>query len=208
MIHCAYYLDVLSQWCFIADYAVRKLEITYAGSLQISCLLVPMDKDALPDRDEQARVYRRSRYITGVETIPWISADVRPDTFEANAIVVAASKLGADFDAVRKRIAEAGLLEGTNLGDPGVATALVSQTFGIDAVALRELAFGEVVAAELAANKEAFLRTGSSVKPTFVLKNEMADYIVLGGQYDFGVLATCIQSLSGDEAAYSQFERT
>ena len=207
MVKCTYYLDVLSQWCYIAEIAVRKLLVAHGSDLEMSYLLVPLDRDVLPSRDEQLRVYRRSRLISGIDTTAWIANDAQPNTWDANAATLAASMMGVDFYAVRARIGEAALLRGMPLGDPGEAFAFVSREFELDPLRLREVAQSPDVRTQLEKNRAAFIANGLHVRPSFVLRNGIGDHIVLGGQYDFGILNAAVQSLNVDEALYQSFER-
>ena len=108
----------------------QKTSLARRGKRQHFHILVPMDPEILPSRDEQLRVYRRSRSISGIETKAWISDGVRPNTWHANAITLAASLLGVDVMDVRRRVAEAALLQGKHLANPGVALTFVSEEFG------------------------------------------------------------------------------
>ncbi len=206
MIQCKYYLDVLSQWCYIAEFAIQKIRLLYGGDVDISYVLVPIDARILPSREEQLRVYRRSRSISGIETKAWITEDAQPDTWHANAVTLAASRLGVDFHVARMHVAEAALLEGKHLGGLEETLAVVSQEFGLDPVQLREATESVQVRSQLEANRAAFLADGLKVRPSFVLSNQIDDHIVLGGQYDFGILSAAIQSLKADDAAYDSFE--
>lgn len=206
MIRCKYYLDVLSQWCYIAEFALRKILSISRDAIDLSYVLVPIEPDALPSRSEQLRVYRRSRAISGIETQAWISDNIKPDTRHANAVVLAASLLGVRFEDVRRRVAEAALLHGTPLANPGEALTFVSREFGLDLRQLRDMADGPEVNSALEANRAAFIAGGISVRPSFHLSNAIGDHVVLGGQYDFGVINAAIQSLRADEMGYNRFE--
>lgn len=207
MIQCKYYLDVLSQWCYIAEFAVQKARLLNRGDVELSYVLVPLEPGILPSREEQLRVYRRSRLISGIETKAWISDDAQPNTWDANAITLAASLSGVNFHTVRMRVATAALLEGMHLADSGAALGFISREFHLDPVQLREIAESAEVRSQLEANRAAFVAEGLNVRPSFVLTNDVGDHIVLGGQYDFGILNAAIQSLRADEAAYRLFER-
>ena len=209
MISCKYYLDVLSQWCYIAEFALRKVLLLEPTSVEVEYVLVPIDPGVLPEREEQLRVYRRSRMISGVETKAWISDGIKPNTWEANAAVLATALLRPDIDVrvVRSRIADAALVRGLPLANPDEASAFVSREFDLDRARLREMLQSETVRAQLEANLAAFSSAGLTVRPSFVLSNGIGDHIVLGGQYDFGILSAAIQSLRADEAAYDLFER-
>lgn len=81
--------------------------------------------------EEQLRVYRRSRMISGIETQAWIEPAAQACTWEANAATLAAAKLGVDLEAVRMRVARAALIDGLPLGSPGRAAEFVSEAFGL-----------------------------------------------------------------------------
>lgn len=210
MIKCEYYFDVLSQWCYIAEFALTRLLLVEGGNVEVSFLPVPIDAKELPSREEQLRVYRRSHMISGIETQAWITADAPPDTWSANAAVLAAPYLRSDIDfqTVRLRVGEAALLRGVPLANPDEAVKFVSNEFALDPAHLREALRSEEITSQLQANRAAFLAAGLTVRPSFVMRNGIGDHIVLGGQYDFGILNAAVQSLRADEASYERFENS
>jgi predicted DsbA family dithiol-disulfide isomerase len=207
MVRCDYFLDVLSQWCYIADRAVCKVLSISPSDLTIRYILVPMDEANLPDRAEQLRVYRRSRMITGVKTESWIN-DQPQSSWHANAVTLGATKLGAKFDDVRRCVAEAALLQGEPMGIESTVVDIVSKAFELDPRKLRDVSREEAVTHQLETNKTVFLQNGLNVRPSFILRNEIGDHIVLGGQYEYALLALAIQTLAADEKMYDVFEAT
>jgi predicted DsbA family dithiol-disulfide isomerase len=205
MVQCDYFLDVLSQWCYIADRAVRKLLSLRPEDVTIRYILAPMDDANLPGRTEQLRVYRRSHLITGVKTEAWITEQPQ-SSWHANATALAAARLGADFDDVRRRIAEAALLEGKPMGIESAVIDVVSDAFKLDPARLRDIARGEAIIHQLETNKTLFGQNGLNVRPSFILRNEIGDHIVLGGQYEFALLALAVATLSADEQMYEAFD--
>jgi predicted DsbA family dithiol-disulfide isomerase len=208
MVKCTYFLDVLSQWCFIADRALQKARFSHLGNLEVEYRFVPIASDGplQVTHDEQLRVYRRSRMISGVTTRAWIEPSSQVRTWEANAATMAAAKLGGDIDVVRARVARAALVDGLPLGRPGQATAFVSGAFGIDEADLRRVMDSAELCEEIRQGERRFADLGLKVRPSFVLSNSIDDHIVLGGQYSFEVLSASIGSLVADEAAYAYFE--
>lgn len=206
---CTYFLDVLSQWCFIADEALYTLRRMHKD-LDVSLRFVPIAfKDTLPvSRDEQARAYERSAMITGTHTVPWIVEGDVTNTWEANAIPLAATDLGLDLDQVRSSIAKAALLHGLPMGREGAAISFVSKEFGIDAERLRQSIHGHAVEGQMQAHEDEFRALKLRVRPTFVIQNSIDDHVVLGGAYRFDLLDHCIRSLKSDADCYEHFETT
>lgn len=206
-VECSYFLDVLSQWCLIADSTLRDLQAKHS-QLDVSLRFVPIAfKDPLPvTRAEQARAYERSAMITGVRTVPWIVEGEPTHTWEANATVLAGAHLGLDVERVRGAIAHAALIEGQPMGREGAAIALVSRQFGVDAKELQHVVYGAEIAARMQAQEDAFKALHLQVRPTFVLRNAIEDHVILGGTYRFDLLDTSVQCLSEDAAGYAHFE--
>lgn len=206
---CEYFLDVLSQWCFIADHALYDLRLKYP-QLSVSLRFVPIAfKDALPvTRTEQIRVYERSAMITGIRTVPWIVEGEPAYTWEANATVLAAAYLGLDVHHVRSTIARSALISGQPMGRAGAPIALVSHEFGIDGDLLRQTVYGAEIAAQMQAHEDEFEALRLRVRPTFVIRNAIDDHIVLGGGYRFDLLDRCVECLSEDAAGYERFDKT
>lgn len=205
MVQCDYFLDVLSQWCYFADRAVRKVLSTGRDDVAIRYILAPMDDGNLPDRAEQLRVYRRSHMITGVKTEAWINEQPQSSWY-ANAVTLAAAELGADFDDVRRRVAEAALLEGKPMGIESTVIEVVVDAFGLDRKELSDMSRSDAITRQLQTNKAQFSQLGLTVRPSFVLRNEIGDHVVLGGQYEFALLALAIDTLSADERMYEAFD--
>lgn len=207
-LECTYFLDILSQWCYIADRALRDLRLKYP-TLRVSLRFVPIAfKDALPvTRTEQARVYKRSAMITGIATVPWIQENETTRTWEANATALAAAQFGLEIDRVRESITRAALLSGEPMGREGAAIALVSSEFGVSEDKLRQAVYGPEVATEMQAFEDEFKALRLSVRPTFVIRNAIEDHVILGGAYRFDLLDACVQSLATDAAGYERFEQ-
>lgn len=206
-LECTYFLDILSQWCFVADEALAKLRSKYGKNVNVSYRFVPIAfKGELPvTRSEQIVAYERSAMITGVKTVPWIEEHQAPNTWEANATAPAAAHLGFDLDEVRKAIARAALLRAEPMGRPGAAMALVSQTFGIHLDELETLVHSPQIAAEMQAAEDEFKALHLRVRPTFLLRNGIEDHIILGGAWRFDLLEQCAQRLIDDDTAYKIF---
>lgn len=204
---CTYFLDVLSQWCFIADKALLKLRTKHKQKLTLRCRFVPIAfKNALPvTRAEQIEAYKRSTMITGTTTVPWIEDGIPAHTWEANATAVAARQLGLDQDLVRAEIAQAALLRAEPMGRDGAAITLIAQKFGVSRKKLETQVRSDDVAATMQAHEDEFRALDLSVRPTFVMRNAIGDHSVLGGAYRFEVLDLCARGLIEDETAYEFF---
>lgn len=207
MLECTYFFDILSQWCFIAEPAVAALRAKYGERIRISYRFVPIAfNDVLPvSRKEQAYVYKRSAAIAGVQTVPWIEEHEPAFTWEPNATVLAAARLGCDVDRVRAEIARAALIDGKPMGREGAAIAFVAERFGLDATALSSLTHGREVKTEMDAHEAEFKALGLHVRPSFLMRNDIGDHAILGGAYRFEVLDCCAQSLLDDALAYERF---
>src|SRR5579872_4469376 len=129
-----YFLDVLSQWCFISDRALLSVRMQYGDRLPIHYHFVPISgrQPIYVDASGQRMAYERSAFITGIRTTPWLR-DQPVSTWGANAAVVAAAQLGVDIELARTAVADAALQQGMHMGDDGAAVNFLASRFGLDA---------------------------------------------------------------------------
>ncbi|MGA9274494.1 MAG: DsbA family protein [Candidatus Cybelea sp.] len=201
-----YFIDVLSQWCLISDKALLSVRMRYGDRLPVRYRFVPISgRDPIyVDLAGQRTAYERSTFITGVKTIPWLQGEAR-STWQANVAVVAAEELGVDIERARLAVSSAALLEGVSLGEDGVASAFLASRFGLDQVALDRAMESDAVQARMHDDLSAFARYGLTVRPSFVIENEIGDWTILNGGHREALISEAVSSLLMDGTGYEWY---
>ena len=204
-----YFLDALSQWCYIADRSLVNLRASYADRIELKYLFVPISgRDPIyVDVNGQKMAYERSEMITGVHTTPWLRDEAR-STWQANAAVLAAVSLGADIEKARTAVAAAALERGAHLGEHGEAAALLAATFGIERAQLETAMASPHVCDQMDEAARTFAQYGCTLRPAFVLENSIGDRIVLDGGWREPLLVEAVNALLSDAEGYERYEKT
>jgi predicted DsbA family dithiol-disulfide isomerase len=203
-----YFIDVLSQWCFISDKALLKVRMLYGDRLPIRYRFVPMSgrEPVYVDVSGQRSAYERSAFMTGVKTTPWLDKEAR-STWHANVAVVAAAELGIDIERARLAVSSAALEQGMSLGEDGAASELLASRFGLDRVALDRAMASDGVLGRMDDDLKEFTRYGLTVRPSLVMENEIGDWTILNGGHRETLIAEAVSSLLIDGTGYEWYER-
>jgi predicted DsbA family dithiol-disulfide isomerase len=203
-----YFIDVLSQWCLISDRALLSIRMQYADCLPIRYRFVPMSgrEPIYVDAEGQRKAHERSAFMTGVRTTQWLQS-VPQSTWQANAAVIASAELGVDIERARHAVSHAALHGAAPFGDDGATSKFLASRFGLDVGAVEEQMEGAVVRARMADDAEAFNRYGLSLRPSFVLENEIGDWTIINGGHREALLMNAVSSLLIDGTGYDWFAR-
>jgi predicted DsbA family dithiol-disulfide isomerase len=203
-----YYLDALSQWCFIGDKALRNIQMRYANQLHIRYRFVPIcgRGPIYVDSDGQRMAYERSESISGVHTTVWLQGEAR-STWQANAAILAACSLGIDIERARNAISTAALEHAAPLGENGEAATLIATRFGIDRQVLEAAMNSQAICEQMDEDARAFTQNGCTLRPAFVLENDIGDRTVLNGGWRESLLAEVVDALLSDAAGYEWYEK-
>jgi predicted DsbA family dithiol-disulfide isomerase len=202
-----YYLDVTSSWCFWAEPAWAKLRAEHAGSVEFAWKIALLDAAALPpSRAALEWFYRRSGTITRSPAMlnPGWFEDGTPEYLAPNLVAEAGKDFGVTDDRLRLALARAALVEGRRILQWEVALAC-APAFGLDPAALRARAESPEVLARVRASTAEFHALQVTQRPAFVIDDAIGDRAVFSGIWSAAPLATTIEAMLADAAAYASY---
>lgn len=189
-----YYLDVLSSWCHVADYAVERIEAVYGDRVRLDWRIAQLfDYGPLPySQNDLKWYYGRTAKMTGVQlNQAWHDS---PDTTTkyANRAAEAARVLGAAGSKVRRGLSRAALLDGKKIGRRDEAIAHAARLSGFPAERIAELMDSEQVTQRIAQTTQEFNDLALPQLPSFVMRNTSGDLAVFSGLYTFEALDSVV----------------
>lgn len=203
-----YYVEVLSSWCYWAEPVWAQLKANYAGRAQFAWRIALMREEDFPVSREQCEwFYRRSggtvMHSPVVLNSGWFEEERKGSYAIPNLVAEAGKDFGFSDDRLRLAITRAGLEEGKKVGDMAVAVAAASKACGVPARKLRARAESSAVRARVDASTAEFHSHRISQRPAFVLEDAIGDKAVFSGLVTLAPLATTIDAMLGDAAAYA-----
>jgi len=202
-----YYLDVISSWCYWAEPAWAELKQRYANApVEFSWEIALMDKTGLPNSQKQEEwFYRRSGTIVRspfMLSSGWFDSNLK-EYLAPNCVAEAAKGLGVTDDRARLAIAEAAVRKGKQVGQWEIAAKAASTATNLDAKRLLSKARSPEIEKRVRASTGEFHSLRVTQRPTFVLENDIGDRVVLSGLVKFLPIATAIDAMLEDSAAYA-----
>jgi predicted DsbA family dithiol-disulfide isomerase len=201
-----YYLDVISSWCFWAEPAWAELKKRYEGKVEFGWKIALLDKTGLPlSRAQEAWFYRRSGMLMRspfMLSTTWYDEPIRSEYLAPNCVAVAAKDFGITDDRVRLALSYAGLREGKRTGEWEIAAEIGAKTANLEAKELLERARSPDVEARVRADTADFHLLQVTQRPTFVFDSEIGDRAVFSGIAVAPPLATTLDAMLDDIAAY------
>jgi predicted DsbA family dithiol-disulfide isomerase len=201
-----YYLDVISSWCFWAEPAWAELKKRYEGKVEFGWKIALLDKTGLPlSRAQEAWFYRRSGMLMRspfMLSTTWYDEPIRSEYLAPNCVAVAAKDFGITDDRVRLALSYAGLREGKRTGEWEIAAEIGAKAANLEAKELLERARSPVVEARVRADTADFHLLQVTQRPTFVFDSEIGDRAVFSGIAVAPPLATTLDAMLDDIAAY------
>ena len=201
-----YYLDVISSWCFWAEPAWSELKKRYEGKVEFGWKIALLDKTGLPlSRAQEAWFYRRSGMLMRspfMLSTTWYDEPIRSEYLAPNCVAVAAKDFGITDDRVRLALSYAGLREGKRTGEWEIAAEIGAKAANLEAKELLERARSPVVEARVRADTADFHLLQVTQRPTFVIDSEIGDRAVFSGIAVAPPLATTLEAMLDDIAAY------
>jgi predicted DsbA family dithiol-disulfide isomerase len=201
-----YYLDVISSWCFWAEPAWAELKKRYEGKVEFGWKIALLDKTGLPlSRAQEAWFYRRSGMLMRspfMLSTTWYDEPIRSEYLAPNCVAVAAKDFGITDDRVRLALSYAGLREGKRTGEWEIAAEIGACAANLEAKELLERARSPVVEARVRADTADFHLLQVTQRPTFVFDSEIGDRAVFSGIAVAPPLATTLDAMLDDIAAY------
>jgi predicted DsbA family dithiol-disulfide isomerase len=204
-----YYLEVVSSWCHWAEPAWVELKRCYAGRVEFGWKIAQMPVEAYPVSQAQCEwFYRRSGSIM---RSPYMlnSGWFDPNQIEMvvpNLVAEAARDFGVEDDRVRLAVAEAAMRDGKKVGRWEVAVAVAAKAASLSRSKLLARARSPAVAVRLKKTTSEFHALQVSQRPTFLIENAIGDRAVFSGMVRVEPLATAIDSLLADQAAYDSWK--
>jgi predicted DsbA family dithiol-disulfide isomerase len=196
--------DVLSHWC-LAAWAAFESARDRVGAANVELLLAPILNGfpmGVPPEHERWFYGRGSLVYSKQLRSDWYESD-RTTTLWANAAVVAASALGADFEKTSHRAMTAAMEHGGLLGRRIVAVETVAQLTGIDAKRIDEQIDASATGRALNAGNAALEKWGCVERPSWRIENGIGDFTIMQGIWRVEPIVACIDALAADEKAYA-----
>jgi len=209
MVKVTYYLEVTSSWCFWAEPTWAELKRRYDGKVEFGWKIAQMPAEAYPQSKSQSEwFYRRSGSIMRspfMLNAGWFEPELKQYLIP-NHVAEAAKDLGITDDRVRLAISHAAVREGQKVGRWDVAVGVAAKAGGLDKGKLLARAQSPEVAARTEATTAEFNSLQVNQRPTFLIENAIGDRAVFSGIVKLEPLATAIDSLLDDEAAYASWK--
>lgn len=192
-----YYVDVLSSWCTIADYALEQIEEKYGRDVRLDWRIAQLfNGGPLPYSPQDLRwYYERTRKMTGVTlNAGWVDSP-QAATVHANEAAEALRELGFEGSEHRRALSRAALLEGKPLGRRSIALEEAARLSGVAPAELERTMEGRAVRQRIAETTAEFKSLGLPQLPSFVLHNTIDDKAVLSGLYTFASLDALVAEM-------------
>lgn len=208
MLNVTYYLEVTSSWCYWVEPTWTELKQRYTGRAEFGWKIAQMPAEAYPVSREQCDwFYRRSGSIVRSPFMlnsGWFEPEIKQYVV-ANLVAEAARDLGVTDDRVRLAIAHATVREGKKIGRWDVVVPVAAQAGGLDAAKLQARAQSNEIAGRVQASTAEFTALQVNQRPTFLVQNTIGDRAVFSGLVRVEPLATAMDAMLSDEAAYASW---
>jgi predicted DsbA family dithiol-disulfide isomerase len=200
-----YYLEVISSWCHWSEPVWAELKTRYANSVEFNWKIALMDASGLPNSASQADwFYRRSGTMVRSPYMlnsGWFEPGLH-EYLAPNLVAEAAKDLGVTDDRVRLAIANAALRDGRKVGRWEEAADVAARAANLDRDELLRLARSAEIDARARATTREFHTLQITQRPAFVIENSLGDKAIFSGIATITPLASTIDTLLSDEAAY------
>jgi predicted DsbA family dithiol-disulfide isomerase len=204
-----YYLDVISSWCYWAEPAWLELKERYAGMpVQFDWKIALLDESGMPESAEQEDwFYRRSGTIVRSPFMlnsGWFDPKLK-EYLAPNCVAEAAKDFGITDDRVRLALAEATVRKGQMVGRREVSVQAAAKSARLDSKKLLARAQSSAIEKRVRASTAEFHSFKVTQRPTFVLADDIGDRAVLSGLVKPGPIASVIDAMLEDSAAYASY---
>jgi predicted DsbA family dithiol-disulfide isomerase len=200
-----YYLEVISSWCYWAEPAWAELKRRYADRVLFGWKIAQMPPEAYPRSQQQCDwFYRRSGSIMRSPYMlnsGWLEPDLQ-EYLVPNLVAEAAKDFGVTDDRVRLTIAHAALREGKKVGRWQVAVGVAAKAARLNQSELLARAKSNEIAARVRQTSNEFHALQVTQRPSFLIENAIGDRAVFSGVVCVDPLASAIDALLADQAAY------
>jgi predicted DsbA family dithiol-disulfide isomerase len=201
-----YYYDVCSMWCAMGDEVIVAINKRYGSRVPIvrKIALVDDGKPMAAGLDQEKLYYDRCDFVTGRQfNHHWIEKSGQT-TWVPNAVIQAAESLGHGH-AVREILKTEGLMEGKPILRLEVALQLAAKASGVSQSELQHAVNDEKTANAINASTAEFGLLPANQRPTFLLRSNIEDTVLLSGIYRPEPVMAAIEAMISDEDAYERF---
>jgi predicted DsbA family dithiol-disulfide isomerase len=206
-----YYLEVTSSWCFWVEPMWAELKRRYEGRVEFAWKIAQMKAGDYPASREQCDwFYRRSGMVMRspfMLSSGWFEPEMIKEgvIVAPNLVAEAARDFGFNGDEIRLALSTAGEREGQKTLRMDVAVALAVKAGGakLDAAKLKARAESPEVRARVEASTKEFFAHQINQRPAFILEDAIGDKAVFSGLVKIEPLATTLDAMLGDVAAYA-----
>ena len=154
--------------------------------------------------EQEKWYYDRCDFVTGRRfNHHWIEKSGQA-TWVPNAVIQAAEMLGHG-EAVREILKTEGLMEGKPILRLEVALELAARASGVSQSELEGAVNDEKTANEIKASTAEFALLPANQRPTYLLRSNIEDTVLLSGIYRPEPVFAAIESMISDEDAYERF---
>jgi predicted DsbA family dithiol-disulfide isomerase len=201
-----YYYDVCSMWCAMGDEILVTIDKRYGSRVPIvrKIALINDGKPMAAGLEQEKWYYDRCEFVTGRRfNHNWIEKSGQ-DSWVPNAVIQAAESLGQG-DAVREILKTEGLMEGKPILRLEVALELAAKASGLRQSDLEQAVNDEKTANAIKASTAEFGLLPANQRPTFLLRSNIEDTVLLSGIYRPEPVFAAIEAMISDEDAYERF---
>jgi len=204
-----YYLEVISSWCHWAEPAWAELKRRYAERVEFAWKIAQMPREAYPKSLRQLEwFYRRSGSIMRspyMLNTGWFDPN-HIEMLVPNLVAEAARAFGVTDDRVRLALQHAAVRAGKKVGRWEVAVAVAAKAAKLNRAKLLARARSSTVARRVKMTSEEFDALQVTQRPTFLIENCIGDRAVFSGLVRVEPLATAIEAMLADAAAYASWQ--
>ena len=207
MLKLAYYLDVLSSWCFYSEPNLRRLLDALGDRVEYEWRIALVDHPPHGySRQQYDWFYRRSGSLSGTHlNSAWRTGDY-DSSLVPNAAAEAARELGFSDDRVRLALTRAGLVDGKPVLQRETCAAIVAEATGVSAEKILEFMDDPRIRERVECTTKEFAALGVDQRPAFVLRSPIGDTAIFSGVWVFDPLNATAQAMLSDADKYAHFE--
>jgi predicted DsbA family dithiol-disulfide isomerase len=203
-----YYVDVLSSWCFVVEPALARLRQTLGQRLDYEWRIAylfgggPLGYSA----ELSAWQYRRNHSVSGATLNPAWRESLDDTTWFADLAAEAARSLGVTDDSVRLALTNAAFVDGRHMGRRDEAVRVAAEASGRAPAAIERAMDDNAVIERMHATTAEYKGLGVEMLPAFVLRNEIADTVILSGLFRYETLGACAEEMLAAADGYAAYD--
>ena len=202
-----YFVEIMSSWCHWAEPTWLELKNRFTGRVDFQWKIALMNPGDFPvSRAQCDWFYQRSGTITRSPyklNSGWFEAELKGDYNAPNHVAEAGKDFGITDDRLRHALTHAAVREGRRIGGIAEAVSVAASATGLDAAKLCARAESVEVQERVRASTAEFHALQITQRPAFLLEDPIGDRAVFSGLVGHIPLATAIDAMLADTAAYA-----